>query len=64
MRAYQTYRSISEKYNGMMKKYFPNADKKTMDMLINYILQQNIGLGNLDILLKDTNLEEIVINNE
>ena len=34
-----------------------------MDMLINYILQQNIGLGNLDILLKDTNLEEIVINN-
>jgi archaeal flagellar protein FlaI len=44
-------------------KYFPNADKKTMDMLINYILQQNIGLGNLDILLKDTNLEEIVINN-
>ena len=34
-----------------------------MDMLISYILQQNIGFGNLDILLKDTNLEEIVINN-
>ncbi|MEK6943299.1 MAG: ATPase, T2SS/T4P/T4SS family [Nanoarchaeota archaeon] len=48
---------------GLMKKYFPNADKKTMDMLISYILQQNIGFGNLDILLKDTNLEEIVINN-
>ena len=47
----------------LLKKYFPNADKKTMDMLINYILQQNIGFGNLDILLKDTNLEEIVVNN-
>ena len=47
----------------LLKKYFPNADKKTMDMLITYILQQNIGLGNLDILLKDTNLEEIVVNN-
>ena len=34
-----------------------------MDMLINYILQQNIGLGNLDILLNDTNLEEVVVNN-
>ena len=47
----------------LLAKYFPNADRKTMDMLINYILQQNIGLGNIDILLKDTNLEEVVINN-
>jgi archaeal flagellar protein FlaI len=47
----------------LLAKYFPNADSKTMDMLINYILQQNIGLGNVDILLKDINLEEIVVNN-
>jgi len=47
----------------LLKKYFPTANKKTMDMLLNYILQQNIGLGNLEILLKDNNLEEIVINN-
>jgi len=47
----------------LLAKYFPTADKKTMDMLINYILQQNIGLGNLDILLQDTNLEEVVVNN-
>ncbi|MBL7056001.1 CpaF family protein [Candidatus Woesearchaeota archaeon] len=48
---------------GLLKKYFPTANQKTMDMLINYVLQQNIGLGNLDILLKDPNLEEIVVNN-
>jgi len=46
----------------LLKKYFPTANKKTMDMLINYILQQNIGLGNIEILLKDKNLEEIVVN--
>ena len=47
----------------LLRKYFPTANKKTMDMLINYVLQQNIGLGNIDILLKDKNLEEIVVNN-
>jgi len=47
----------------LLRKYFPTADKRTMDMLINYVLQQNIGLGNLEVLLKDNNLEEIVINN-
>jgi archaeal flagellar protein FlaI len=46
----------------LLKKYFPTANKKTMDMLINYILQQNIGLGNIDILLKDPQLEEVVVN--
>ena len=47
----------------LLKKYFPTANKKTMDMLINYVLQQNIGLGNLEILLKDPRLEEVVVNN-
>ena len=47
----------------LLQKYFPTANKKTMDMLISYILQQNIGLGNIEILLKDENLEEIAINN-
>ena len=47
----------------LLKKYFPTANQKTMDMLINYILQQNIGLGNIEILLKDENLEEVVVNN-
>ena len=63
----QSIYDVQEQFKGKMlkllAKYFPNADKKTMDMLINYILQQNIGLGNLDILLKDTNLEEIAVNN-
>ena len=60
---YNIQEQFKEKILKLLAKYFPNAERRTMDMLINYILQQNIGLGNLDILLKDTNLEEIVINN-
>ena len=59
---YDIQEQFKEKILKLLAKYFPNANRKTMDMLINYILQQNIGLGNLDILLKDTNLEEVVIN--
>jgi archaeal flagellar protein FlaI len=46
----------------LLKKYFPNADEKTEDMLINYVIEQNLGLGSLDILLKDKEIEEIVVN--
>jgi flagellar protein FlaI len=47
----------------LIKKYFPAADKKTSDMLMNYLLEENLGLGKVEILLKDPNLEEIVVNN-
>ena len=60
---YTIQEQFKEKILKLLAKYFPNADRKTMDMLINYILQQNIGLGNLDILLNDTNIEEIAVNN-
>ncbi len=48
--------------NRLLKKYFPNADDKTKDMLINYVIEQNLGLGNIEILLKDDQIEEIVVN--
>ena len=47
----------------LVKKYFPKADEKTKNTLINYLLEENLGFGKLDILLKDKFLEEIVINN-
>ncbi len=46
----------------LIKKYFPNIDKRTTDLLMNHVIQQNIGLGNIEILLKDPDLEEIVVN--
>jgi len=47
----------------LIKKYFPGIDRETSDLLVNHVIQQNVGLGNIEILLKDANLEEIVINN-
>lgn len=47
----------------LVKKYFPRTDDKTKITLINYLLEENLGLGKIDVLLKDSNLEEIVINN-
>ncbi len=46
----------------LIHKYFPHTDKKTSDLLVNYLIRQNIGMGDLDILLHDEHLEEIVIN--
>ncbi len=46
----------------LLRKYFPNADEQTKDMLINYVIEQNLGLGNIEILLKDSNIEEVVVN--
>lgn len=47
----------------LLNKYLPRLDKTKIDLLINYLITQNIGLGNVEILLKDPNLEEITINN-
>jgi flagellar protein FlaI len=49
--------------SGLLRRYFPNADEKTEDMLINYVIEQNLGLGSIEILLKDKNIEEVVVNN-
>ncbi len=46
----------------LINKYFSNLDKDTTDVLVSYIIRQNLGLGDIEILLKDANLEEIVIN--
>jgi len=49
--------------NKLIKKYFPKTDEPTTNMLINYIIEENLGLGKIEILLRDPNIEEIVINN-
>ncbi len=46
----------------LLNKYFPDTDKRTHDMLMNYIISQDLGLGDLEILLQDDGLEEIVVN--
>ncbi len=54
---------FKEEIRLLIKKYFPGIDSETSELLVNHVIQQNVGLGNIEILLKDANLEEIVVNN-
>lgn len=58
---------IRKKFEGeiriLIKKYFPGIDLDTTNLLVSHVMQQNVGLGNIEILLKDANLEEVVVNN-
>lgn len=56
-------KQFEEEIRKLLKKYFPDTDKKTEDMLTNYLVEENLGLGKIEILLNDPNLEEIVVNN-
>jgi len=57
---------IKEKFKDEIRQLvndnFSNIDTKTVDMLTNYLIEENLGLGKIEIMLKDPNLEEIVVN--
>ncbi len=54
---------FQEEIAKLIRKYFPSANAETASMLVNYIIQENLGLGKIEILLRDVFLEEVVINN-
>lgn len=57
---------VEEKFEQAIKllvdKYFVDADLKTKDFLYSYLVSKSLGLGNIDLLMSDGDLEEIVIN--
>lgn len=46
----------------LINKHFPDADEKTANYLKSYLIQRSLGLGSIEILMDDINLEEIAIN--
>lgn len=46
----------------LITKYFPDSDEETSHFLKTYLKMKSLGLGNLELLMSDVNLEEIVIN--
>ncbi|MBI2663724.1 type II/IV secretion system ATPase subunit [Candidatus Woesearchaeota archaeon] len=46
----------------LIKKYFPDADRNTVEILEAYLVQRSLGLGDLEILMNDVNVEEIAVN--
>src|SRR3989344_6023687 len=49
--------------NYLLSRYLPDIGEKTKDFLTTYLMQKSLGLGKIELLLGDINLEEIVINN-
>ncbi len=46
----------------LIHKHFPDADEQTSAFLTSYLIARSLGLGNIEFLMDDANLEEIVIN--
>jgi len=59
-------KNLKEKFNveafEMLKKSLPNLSLAEYKTLVGLLIQQSLGLGVVEILLQDKNLEEIVIN--
>jgi len=53
---------FKEEMELLLKKLFPNINNENLKLLTTYLIQQDLGLGHLEILLKDVNLEEVVVN--
>ncbi|MGE0793644.1 MAG: type II/IV secretion system ATPase subunit [Candidatus Woesearchaeota archaeon] len=53
---------FKKEIKSLIEKYFPKIDDDTKNMLINYLIEENLGFGKVDVLLADDNLEEVVIN--
>ena len=53
---------FKEEIEILIQKYFPGIDTLTRNILVSYMMLENMGLGNIELILKDANLEEIVVN--
>ena len=56
-------KKFKDEMGKLLDSYFPNSSEEDKDRLMNYLIEQNLGLGNIEILLQDDQLEEIVVNN-
>ena len=54
--------SFKKEIGFLIKKYFPDLDEEGNEMLISYVIQQALGLGDIEMLMEDPRIEEIVIN--
>ncbi|MCW1296625.1 MAG: ATPase, T2SS/T4P/T4SS family [Candidatus Parvarchaeota archaeon] len=55
--------NFKEKSNELLKKEFPAMPEKDISILTGFLIHDMLGLGAIEFLLKDDNLEEIVVNN-
>lgn len=56
-------KKFEETISPLVRKYFPDVDKRTEAFLTAALIQRSLGLGDIESLMHDDNLEEIAINN-
>ncbi len=47
----------------LIEKYLPNLSQETLDFFTTYLMHKSFGLGKIELLMSDINLEEVVVNN-
>ncbi|MBC8501016.1 MAG: CpaF family protein [Nanoarchaeota archaeon] len=58
----QVETKFEETITDLINKYFPDVDDEIKEFLISYLIGKSLGLGNLELLMSDVNLEEVVVN--
>ncbi len=58
----KTRKVFSDKILELLKKELPNESDRTLKILAGFLVHETLGLGTIEFLLNDENLEEIVIN--
>ncbi|MFH0978937.1 MAG: type II/IV secretion system ATPase subunit [Candidatus Woesearchaeota archaeon] len=53
---------FTETINNLIARHFPDLDQKTAEFLVAYLIQRSLGMGSIEILMDDNNLEEVTIN--
>jgi len=47
----------------LIEKYLPDVNEETRNFFTTYLMHKSFGLGKIELILNDANLEEVVINN-
>ncbi|MFC1648097.1 type II/IV secretion system ATPase subunit [Nanoarchaeota archaeon] len=53
---------FEEAIGDLVSKYFPDLDDETKAFLKSYLVSKSLGLGDLELLMNDHQLEEVVVN--
>lgn len=53
---------FAETIADLINKYFPDVDEETKGFLTGYLLTKSLGLGMIEFVMSDVQLEEIVVN--
>jgi len=55
-------KKFTEAIEMLLNKHFPDANENVIRFLKSYLIQKSLGMGSIEVLMDDNNLEEVAIN--